>query len=334
MKITVIPGDGIGPEIMAVNKQVLLALYPKFKFEEIIVGEKSLELTGELIPKSALKTLSKNKYAIKSPLNTPSGEGFRSINVALRQKFNLFANIRPARNLPNVKTRFENVNIVLFRENIEGMYCGKGQKISKDGNTAYSQSVVSKQGCLNILTSAFEYAVKNNLTKVSVVHKANILKTTSGLFLKTAREVALKYPQIQMEELIVDNCAMQLVRNPERFQLIVTTNLFGDILSDLCAGLVGGLGVAPSLNFGKITLAEAVHGTAPDIAGKNLANPTALILASNLLLKEMGLTKESEKLEKALETAFSQGQMTKDLGGSLGTKEFGDYLVKLIQESE
>lgn len=332
MKITIIPGDGIGPEIMEVNKKVLLALNPKFKFEEVIIGEQALASCGELLPESALKTIAKNKYAIKSPLNTPIGDGFRSINVTLRQKFNLYANVRPAKNLPHLITRFDNVNLVLFRENVEGMYSGKGQKVSKDGSRATAQSVITKKGSERIVRAAFEYAVKNNLTKVTVVHKANILKSTSGLFLKTARSVSQEYPQITCEEMIVDNCAMQLVRRPEQFQVIVTTNLFGDILSDLCAGLVGGLGVAPGANMGdKVFIAEAVHGTAPDIAGKNLANPTALILASNLLLKHLGMNQESAHLEQALMQAFSEKQITKDLGGNLGTKEFGDYLVALLQ---
>jgi isocitrate dehydrogenase (NAD+) len=331
MKITVIPGDGIGPEIMEVNKKILLALNPKFEFEEIIIGEQCLKTGHELLPSSALEVIAKNKYAIKSPLNTPIGEGFRSINVTLRQKFNLYANLRPAKTMPFINTRFENVDIVLFRENIEGLYCGQGQMLSLDGQTAEARSVVTVKGSSDIVKAAFEYAVKNHRKKVTIVHKANILKSTSGLFLKTAKKIAENYPSIIVEEMIVDNCAMQLVRNPDRFDVIVTTNLFGDILSDLCAGLVGGLGVAPGANIGpEVFIAEAVHGTAPDIAGKNLANPTALILASNLLLKHLGLNEESKKLEQALETAFNQKNVTKDLGGSLGTKEFGDVLLSLL----
>lgn len=332
MKITVIPGDGIGPEIMEVNKKILLALYPKFEFEEIIIGEQRLKNNEELLPDSALAVIAKNKFAIKSPLNTPVGEGFRSINVTLRQKFNLYANLRPAKTLPHVPSRFDKVDLVLFRENIEGLYCGQGQLLSLDGQMAEARSVVTVKGSENIVKAAFDYARKNNRKKVTIVHKANILKSTSGLFLKTAKQVALSYPDIQVEDMIVDNCAMQLVKNPERFDVIVTTNLFGDILSDLCAGLVGGLGVAPGANIGPdVFIAEAVHGTAPDIAGKNLANPTALILASNLLLKHLGLTEESHRLEVALETAFQNKMFTKDLGGTLGTKEYGDYLLSLVQ---
>lgn len=331
MKVTIIPGDGIGPEIMAVNKKILLKLKPDFEFEEVIIGEQALAQCGELLPQSALDIIAKNKVAIKSPLNTPIGEGFKSINVTLRQKFNLYANVRPSKTFPNVPCKFNNVDLVLFRENIEGMYSGEGQLVSLDGQKAESRSVVTVKGSTNILKAAFDYAQQNHKTKVTVVHKANILKSTSGLFLKTAREVAKLYPEIQMEEMIVDNCAMQLVIRPERFQVIVTTNLFGDILSDLCAGLVGGLGVAPGANVGSdVFIAEAVHGTAPDIAGKNLANPTALILASNLLLKHLGLNAESLKLEAALKTAFANGQITKDLGGQLGTQEFGDYLLSLL----
>lgn len=331
MKVTIIPGDGIGPEIMAVNKKILLKLNPKFEFEDIIIGEQALALYGELLPQSALDIIAKNKVAIKSPLNTPIGEGFKSINVTLRQKFNLYANVRPSHSFPNVPSRFSNVDLVLFRENIEGMYSGEGQMISLDGQRAEARSVVTVKGSTNILKAAFDYAKANGKNKVTVVHKANILKSTSGLFLKTAREVAKHYPEIQMEEMIIDNCAMQLVIRPERFQVIVTTNLFGDILSDLCAGLVGGLGVAPGANVGPdVFIAEAVHGTAPDIAGKNLANPTALILASNLLLKHLGLHEESAKLEAAIQRAFNEKQLTKDLGGQLGTKEFGDYLLSLV----
>lgn len=332
MKITIIPGDGIGPEIMEVNKKILKALNPKFEFEEIIIGEQALAQCGELLPESALATIAKNKYAIKSPLNTPIGEGFRSINVTLRQKFNLYANVRPSKNMPNLVTRFDKVNLVLFRENVEGMYSGKGQEVSPDGKTATAQSIITEEGSRRIVTAAFEYAIDNHLDKVTVVHKANILKSTSGLFLKTAREVAKDYPTITCEEMIVDNCAMQLVIRPERFKVIVTTNLFGDILSDLCAGLVGGLGVAPGANMGdEVFIAEAVHGTAPDIAGQNKANPTALLLASNLLLKHLKMDKESARLESALEEAFSNKQITGDLGGKLGTKEFGDYLLSLLQ---
>jgi isocitrate dehydrogenase (NAD+) len=331
MKVTIIPGDGIGPEIMQVNKKILTKLYPAFEFEEVMIGEQALAKSGELLPQSALDIIAKNKIAIKSPLNTPIGEGFKSINVTLRQKFNLFANIRPSHSFPNVPSRFSQVDLVLFRENVEGMYSGEGQMISLDGQRAEARSVVTVKGSTNILKAAFDYAAQNHKTKVTVVHKANILKSTSGLFLKTAREVAKLYPTIQMEEMIVDNCAMQLVIRPERFQVIVTTNLFGDILSDLCAGLVGGLGVAPGANVGpEIFIAEAVHGTAPDIAGKNLANPTALILASNLLLKHLGLNAQSAQLESALNQAFAHKQITKDLGGNLGTKEFGDYLLSLL----
>jgi isocitrate dehydrogenase (NAD+) len=331
MKVTIIPGDGIGPEIMAVNKQILTKLYPKFEFEEVIIGEQALAKYGELLPQFALDIIQKNKVVIKSPLNTPIGEGFKSINVTLRQKFNLYANVRPSRSFPNIPSRFDKVDLVLFRENVEGMYSGEGQMISLDGQKAEARSVVTVKGSTNILKAAFEYARQNQKTKVTVVHKANILKSTSGLFLKTARVIAQNYPEIQMEEMIVDNCAMQLVIRPERFQVIVTTNLFGDILSDLCAGLVGGLGVAPGANVGsEVFIAEAVHGTAPDIAGKNLANPTALILASNLLLKHLHLDDESIRLENALQRAFNEKQITKDLGGTLGTKEFGDYLLSLL----
>lgn len=334
MKISIIPGDGIGPEIMQVNTKILSTLCPHFEFEEVIIGEKLLSQGNDLLPDSALQTLKTNKYAIKSPLNTPIGEGFRSINVTLRQKFNLYANLRPVKTLPHVPCKFTEVDIVLFRENIEGLYCGQGQLISLDGQMAEARSVVTVSGSQKIVTAAFNYAQQNHRKKVTIVHKANILKSTSGLFLKTAREVAKQFPHIQCEEMIVDNCAMQLVKNPERFDIIVTTNLFGDILSDLCAGLVGGLGVAPGANIGsEVFIAEAVHGTAPDIAGKNLANPTALILASNLLLKHLGLQQESNKLEQALHQAFAEKQFTKDLGGSLGTQEFGNYLIKILQSN-
>ena len=331
MKIALIKGDGIGPEISEVATKVLKTLVPEMEFVEVEAGEQALAKHGNLLPEQTLNKIKECGFGIKGPLNTPIGGGFKSINVTLRQHFELYSNIRPVKSYPNASSRFSDVNIVLFRENVEGMYSGEGQ--ISDGERAESKSIVTRKGSERIVRSAFEYAIKNGRQKVTIVHKANILKSTSGLFLKTAQEVAQEYPQIKHETMIVDACAMNLVRNPANFDVIVTTNLFGDILSDLCAGLVGGLGLAPGANEGNgVFIVEAVHGTAPDIAGQNKANPTALILSCKMLLDRMGKAKESEILEKALVKLYTEKtELTRDVGGNNGTQEFGDALIREIK---
>ena len=274
--------------------------------------------------------MEKNRVAIKGPIATPIGKGFRSINVYLRKKYDLYSNIRPCRNLPGVKTRFENVDIVIFSENTEGIYIGE-EKYEDEGKTsAIAIKRITEKGCHRIIKSAFEYAKNNNLDKVTVVHKANILKLTDGLFLETARKISEGYPKITLEETIIDNMCMQLVSRPEKYKVIVTMNLYGDILSDLVAGLVGGLGIAPGANIGDdIAIFEAVHGSAPDIAGQNKANPLALILSGIEMLKYINLHEYAEKIEKAvLKTLEVSDVKTADLGGTATTTEFTDKIIE------
>lgn len=330
-KITVIEGDGIGPEIMNATLDILKALHCGLEFEYATAGLKALEAHQDLLPQITLDQIQKNRIVLKGPLTTPIGGGFKSINVTLRQHFDLYANVRPIQSFPNTKSRYENINLLTIRENTEGMYSGAGQKIveSEDGERAEAKSVITSTGARRILEFAFQAAISHGYKKVTVVHKANILKSTSGLFLKIAREVSRNFPQIEMNEMIVDNCCMQLVMNPHQFEVIVTTNLFGDIISDLCAGLVGGLGLAPGANIGKdIAIFEAVHGSAPDIAGKGIANPVALVLASALMLEHLRLNDKARILRNAIrKTMMAKDHLTLDLGGQSGTKEFAQAII-------
>ncbi|MCE2943823.1 MAG: isocitrate dehydrogenase, partial [Xanthomonadaceae bacterium] len=299
--IAVIRGDGIGPEIMDASLGVLDAMNLGLKYEFVEAGMSALEKTGELLPAATLDAIRKHRIALKSPLTTPVGEGFTSINVALRKTFDLYANVRPAISFPGTKARYENIDIITVRENTEGAYIGEGQSVSPDGETALLTQKVTRKGSERIVRYAFDLARRVGRKKVTVVHKANILKSTSGLFLKVAREVAQQYPDIQCNEMIVDNTCMQLVMRPEQFDVIVTTNLFGDIVSDLCAGLVGGLGLAPGANIGEhAAIFEAVHGSAPDIAGKNIANPCALLLAAGQMLDHLGHVEQANRLRQAI----------------------------------
>ena len=326
MKIVTINGDGIGPSIMDSVKKVLKTLNPNLDFVDADAGKTSLEKNGELLPKKTIDLIKEHKYSIKSPLETPIGKGFSSINVALRKELDLFANVRPIKgDIIN-----KDIDFVIIRENTEGMYTGK-QTSNEDFGEATSR--ITKKGAERIIRYAIDYAIDNGRKKVTLVHKANILKTTSGLMLEIFNRIKKEYSQLEFEDLIVDNTCMQLVIRPERFDVIVTSNLFGDILSDLGAGLIGGLGLAPGGNIGKdFAVFEAVHGTAPDIAGKNLANPTALLLSANLLLKEMGLLHESLVLEKSIKNLYlDKNKLTGDMGGKLGTKEFTEALIEEIK---
>ena len=271
---------------------------------------------------------------IKGPLTTPVGGGFTSINVTLRRHFDLYANVRPAISFPGTKARFDNIDIITVRENTEGAYLSEGQSISEDGETAISMIRNTRKGSSRIVRYAFELAVKKGRKKVTAVHKANIIKTASGLFLNVAREIAKEYPQIEFNEMIVDNACMQLVMKPEQFDVIVTTNLFGDILSDLCAGLVGGLGLAPGDNIGtEAAIFEAVHGSAPDIAGKGIANPCALLLAAADMLDHLGMVEKGDKLRNAIRDTMvnDRDSVTPDIGGKGSTSSFGDALVKRVK---
>ncbi len=329
-KVTLIPGDGIGPEISKSVTDIFEAAGVEVEFEIENAGEKVYNETGELIPESLYKSIEKNKVALKGPITTPIGKGFRSINVYLRKKYDLYSNIRPIKTLPGIKTRYENIDLVIFRENTEGLYIGEEKFENEEQTSAIAIKRITKKGSFRIIKAAFEYAKANNLNKVTVVHKANILKITDGLFLDTAREIAKDYPGITVEEVIIDNMCMQLVMNPEKYQVIVTMNLYGDILSDLCAGLVGGLGLAPGANIGEdIAVFEAVHGSAPDIAGQNKANPLALLFTSIDMLKYLKENEKAEQIEKAVLRVLEKGEvLTADLGGSATTEELTAEIIK------
>ena len=328
--ITVIRGDGIGPEIMDATLHVLDAMQLGLAYEFADAGMVALEKHGDLLPEATMDSIRKNRVALKSPLTTPVGGGFSSINVELRKRFDLYANVRPARSFPNTKTRFPgNVDLITVRENTEGAYIGEGQSVSEDGETAVLTQKVTRKGSERIVRYAFDLARKTGRRKVTVVHKANILKSTSGLFLKTAREVAAQYPDIECNEMIVDNTCMQLVMKPEQFDIIVTTNLFGDIISDLCAGLVGGLGLAPGANIGAdAAIFEAVHGSAPDIAGQGIANPCALLLGAAQMLDHLGKPDQANRLRDAIvATLEAKDSLTPDLGGTGNTMSFAKAIA-------
>ncbi|MCY9820621.1 isocitrate dehydrogenase [Aeromonas media] len=328
-KITVIPGDGIGPSIIESAIQILTHAGCGFDYDYADAGLVALEKHGELLPQATLDLIEKNKVSLKGPLTTPVGGGFTSINVSLRKKFNLYANVRPVISFKGTRSRYDNIDIITVRENTEGMYSGAGQKRSDDNQSAEAMSIITRDGAERIVTFAFELARQEGRKKVTIIHKANILKSTSGLFLEVAREVAARYPDIQNEEMIVDAACMNLVMYPERFDVMVTTNLFGDILSDLCAGLVGGLGMAPGANIGEgAAIFEAVHGSAPDIAGKNIANPTSVILASIQMLEYLGMQDKAERIREAVRATIESGdRVTRDLGGTASTSEFTQAII-------
>ena len=327
--ITVIKGDGIGPSIIDSAIEILNAAGCDFDYEFVDAGLAALEKTGELLPKETLEVIEKNKITLKGPLTTPVGEGFTSINVTLRKQFGLYANVRPVKSFEGTKARYDDIDIITVRENTQGMYSGLGQVVSEDGNEAEAMSKVTREGAEKIVTFAYELAQREGRKKVTAVHKANILKSTSGLFLKVAREVGERYPDIESAEMIVDATCMKLVMTPEEFDVIVTTNLFGDILSDLCAGLVGGLGMAPGANIGEnAAIFEAVHGSAPDIAGKNLANPTSVILASIQMLEYLQMGDTAERIRSAVAEVIKTGdRTTRDLGGNHGTTDFTQAVI-------
>jgi len=331
-KITLIPGDGIGYEISESLVKIFDAAKVPVEFETENAGSDVYEKTGELIPESLYKSIERNKIAIKGPITTPIGKGFRSINVYLRKKYDLYTNFRPSRNLPGVETRYDNINLAIFRENTEGIYIGEEKYENEEETSAIAVKRITRKGSERIIRSAFEYAKNNGISKVTVVHKANILKFTDGMFLNIAREISKEYENIELEELIIDNMCMQLVTNPERFKVIVTMNLYGDILSDLVAGLVGGLGVAPGANIGDdIAIFEAVHGSAPDIAGQNKANPLALLLSSIEMLKYLKLDDFAKNIERAILKTLTDGYKTADLGGNATTTEFTDKIIENLK---
>ncbi|RTE86978.1 MULTISPECIES: isocitrate dehydrogenase [Gammaproteobacteria] len=330
--ITVIPGDGIGPDIIDATIKILDKAGCDLNYEFADAGLVALDKHGELLPDTTLNAIERNKVTLKGPLTTPVGGGFTSINVTLRKQFNLYANLRPVVSFKGTQARYDNIDIITIRENTEGMYSGLGQTTSADGSEAEAMSKVTRAGCERIVRFAYEVARREGRKKVTAVHKANILKSTSGLFLSVAREVAKDYPDIQSEEMIVDATCMKLVMTPENFDVIVTTNLFGDIISDLCAGLVGGLGMAPGANIGQdCAIFEAVHGSAPDIAGQNLANPSSVILAAVQMLEHLGQQDNAKRILNALrETIESGDRTTRDLGGEHGTDEFTQAILERL----
>ena len=326
--VTLINGDGIGPEISDAVVKILDAAGLKINWDLQTAGADVAEKEGVPLPGRVLDSIRKNKVALKAPVTTPIGKGFRSVNVQLRRELDLFANLRPSKNLPGVKTPFNNVDLVVVRENTEDLYAGIENKISDD--RVEGIKLITREGSMRICRWAFDYAVKNNRSEVCAVTKANICKLSDGLFLDCFREVSKEYPDIAPREILVDNLCMQLVQNPSQFDVLVLPNLYGDIVSDLCAGLIGGLGVAQGANIGlDCAVFEPVHGSAPDIKGKNIANPTALLLSAIEMTKYLGEFEIAKKLEDALFKTLRDGRvLTKDLGGNAKTTEFRDEIIK------
>lgn len=327
-RVTLVPGDGIGPEITQSVKAVLEAAKCPIEWEELDIGLGAYEKTGQLIPQSFVDSMERNLVALKGPTTTPVGGGHRSINVSMRQLFKLYANVRPIKTMAGIPSKYENVDMIIVRENSEDLYKGIEYKVSE--GVAQGIKLITAEASEKIGRHAFELARKLGRKKVTVVHKANIMKFTDGLFLESVRKVGAEYSDIQLEDIIVDNCCMQMVTKPEQFDVVVTENLYGDILSDLGAGLIGGLGMAAGANIGENqAIFEAAHGSAPDIAGKDLANPTALILSSVMMLDHLDLRSEARMVEKALKDTLANPETrTKDLGGTLGTKEFTAAIIK------
>lgn len=327
MKAVLIPGDGIGREIAESVRAVSAALNTGIEWQECEAGAEYAEASGELIAPGTLDAIEACGWALKGPTATPIGKGFRSINVQLRQRFATYANLRPVHTLPGVPTRFENVDLVIVRENTEDLYKGIEYMLTDD--IANGVKLITRPACEKICRFAFDYARKNGRKKVTAVHKANIMKLTDGLFPRTFREVAEDYPDIEANDCIIDALCMKLVQRPEQFDVLVAPNLYGDIISDLCAGLVGGLGFAPSANIGdKTRIYEAVHGSAPDIAGQDKANPSAILMAFAMMLNDLGMTDKADKLNAAIQAQVAEGKViTADIGGTAGTKEFTQAVI-------
>lgn len=323
VRATLFPGDGIGPEIAASVKQIFKAAGVPIEWEEHHVGTTVDPRTKSFVTFDSMESVRKNGIGLKGPMTTPIGKGHKSLNLTLRKELGLYANVRPCLSIPGYKTRYDNVNLVTIRENTEGEYSGLEHQVVK--GVVESLKIITRLASLRVAEYAFHYAQTNGRQRVSAIHKANIMKKTDGLFLQCCREVAAKYPDITYEEVIIDNCCMMLVKNPSLFDVLVMPNLYGDIISDLCAGLIGGLGLTPSCNIGDngLALAEAVHGTAPDIAGKNLANPTALLLSSVMMLRHLGMTEKADRIHKAIMKTIEDGKyLTGDLGGKATTSDY------------
>jgi isocitrate dehydrogenase (NAD+) len=328
--ITLIRGDGIGPEVADAVLAILAASRAPLAFEEVVVGREAEKRDGDPLPPAAIASIRKNRIALKGPVGTPSGTGFQSVNVRLRQTFTLYANLRPVKNVPSIESRFQNVDLIIVRENTEDLYSGL-EHIVVPG-VVESLKIITEVASTRIARYAFDYARKNGRRRVTAVHKANIMKLSDGLFLDCFRKVAQDFPDIAADDRIVDATCMRLVMQPETFDVLLLENLYGDIVSDLAAGLVGGLGLVPGANFGAdAAIFEAVHGTAPDIAGQGKANPTALLMSSILMLRHLGLAEHGDRIEKALLVTFKDGIKTTDIGGTASTAEFTKAVVERVR---
>ena len=329
--VTLIPGDGIGPEVVDAARRVIAATGVKIDWDVQDAGAAQIEKYGTPLPQNVIDSIKKNGIALKGPVTTPSGGGFRSVNVALRKEFDLYANVRPIKTYEGVESRYKDIDLVVVRENTEDLYAGVEHMVGQDA--AESIKIFTRKGCTRIIKFAFDYARREGRKKVTAVHKANIMKCTDGMFLNIAREIAGEYPDIQFEDMIVDAMCMNLVLNPENYDVLVLPNLYGDIVSDLCAGLVGGLGMTPGANIGvNGAIFEPVHGSAPTIAGKNVANPTAIILSAALMLSHLGEQECARNLEHAIAAVLAEGKcLTSDLGGKTGTSEFADAVISKLQ---
>ena len=329
--VTLLPGDGIGPEVSNAAVRVLDAAGAEIEWERHVAGAEALEKFGNPLPPEVLESIRRNRLALKGPITTEVGKGFKSINVQLRQELDLYANLRPSRSLPSIPSRFEGVDIIVVRENTEDLYAGLEHTVVP--GVVESLKIITEKASLRIARFAYEYARRHHRKRVTAVHKANIMKLSDGLFLDCVRRVASEYPEIQSDDKIVDNMCMQLVMRPEEWDVLLLENLYGDIVSDLCAGLVGGLGVVPGGNIGlDVAVFEAVHGSAPDIAGKDLANPLALIRSGIMMLYHMGKDEVAERVRKALrEVVVNRKIRTRDLGGEASTTQFTDAIVEALE---
>lgn len=327
-KITLIPGDGIGPEVVNSVVRIIDAAGVKIEWEKVEAGAHALEKYGTVLPENVIESVKRNGVALKGPVGTPVGEGFRSVSVKLRKDLNLYANLRPIKSLKGIKSKYDNVDLIVVRENTEGLYSGIEHEVVP--GVVESLKIITEKASTRIAQYAFKYAEAKHRKKITAIHKANIMKLSDGLFLDCARKVSLDYPQIQYDEMIVDNTCMQLILNPHQFDVLLLENLYGDIISDLCAGLIGGLGVAPGANIGdRIAVFEAIHGNAPDIAGKNIANPIALILSSVLMLEYIGENDAAERISTAVYKTVMLGEsLTPDLGGVGTTTELTERIIK------
>jgi isocitrate dehydrogenase (NAD+) len=329
-RVTLIPGDGIGPEITAATTQVIEAAGAKIAWDRQLGGKAAVEACNDPIPESLLNSIKRNRVALKGPLETSVGVGYRSVNVTLRKYFDLYANLRPVKSLPGVKSTFSGVDIVVVRENTEDLYSGIEHQVAP--GVVESVKVITARASRRIAEFAFAYAKREGRKTVTAIHKANIMKLSDGLFLACARQVASKHPKIKYKELIVDNACMQLVLRPQDFDVLLLENLYGDIVSDLCAGLVGGLGLVPGANLGKrVAIFEAVHGTAPDIAGQNRANPLALLFSGIMMLRHLAQDRPANRIERAVARLLEEGKvLTRDLGGRATTTQITERLVSLL----